>query len=262
MINVTHSVSGDASVDLDVSIGLLDGAVKKLWPAPLIRIYRPAPTVAFTTRERHLSGFTRAFAAAADAGFVPLVRRTGGRVAAYDRSCLLVDIVEPPQERQDHRISFQRVASTIASVLRQLGVEANVGEVPGEYCPGGYSVNARGVVKLVGISQRVSREFRLVSSMIAVDAAPQLSDVLTRVNRELCFEWNPDTFGSAVEENHSLTFEECEQSFLKAFTPDGALPIRWADLGDDARLTRTGTVSGDDDRTDGRVDGQISRDVN
>ena len=36
------------------------------------------------------------------------------------------------------------MADGIASALRGLGVDAHVGAVPGEYCPGDHSVNARG----------------------------------------------------------------------------------------------------------------------
>ena len=36
-------------------------------------------------------------------------------------------------------------------------VDARVGEVPGEYCPGSHSVNARGRVKVVGTAQRMVR---------------------------------------------------------------------------------------------------------
>ena len=49
------------------------------------------------------------------------------------------------------------MAELIAATLRGLGVDARVGEVPGEYCPGAYSVNARGAVKLSGIGQRMIR---------------------------------------------------------------------------------------------------------
>ena len=39
--------------------------------------------------------------------------------------------------------------------LGRLGVDARVGEVPGEYCPGAFSVNARGRIKLAGVGQRL-----------------------------------------------------------------------------------------------------------
>jgi len=37
----------------------------------------------------------------------------------------------------------------MAAAFRRLGVDARVGEVSGEYCPGAHSVNARGATKLI-----------------------------------------------------------------------------------------------------------------
>lgn len=220
MIEVTGSAGFGAVEDLSISVELLNGAVQGLVPARLYRSYRPARTVAFTMRERNLPGFAEAWQVAAASGFTPVLRRTGGRVAAYDHSCLVVDVIEPASALQDHRESFGRVASAIAGALRGLDVDARVGPVPGEYCPGEFSVGARSQVKLVGIAQRVSRGFRLVSSVIAIDPAPHLADVLTKVNRELAFEWNPETCGSVVAENPSLVFTVVDAAVRLAIAPE------------------------------------------
>ena len=216
---VVESNGFGAEEDLLTAVALLDGAARGLLPARLYRGYRPARTVAFTMRERRLPGFAAAWGAAIDADFVPLLRRTGGRVAAYDRSCLIVDIIEPADTQLDHRESFGRVSAALCSALRRLNIDALIGPVPGEYCPGDFSVGARSVVKLVGISQRVSRGFRLVSSVIAVEPAPQIVDVLTEVNRELDFPWRPETCGSLLGENGGLTFESAESAIRSALVP-------------------------------------------
>ena len=175
---VTRSAGFGAVEDLAVSIELLQGAAEGRWPAKLYRAYRPSRTVAFTMRERNLPGFDHAWEAASAGGFTPALRRTGGRVAAYDDSCLIIDLIEPADVSQNHSESFGQVASAIDSALRGLGVDSRVGPIAGEYCPGEFSVGARGVVKLVGISQRVSRGARLISSVIAIEPAPQLARVL------------------------------------------------------------------------------------
>lgn len=210
--------------DLSISVELLNGAVAGHLPNRLYRSYRPARTVAFTMRERHLPGFAAAWAAASASGFTPVLRRTGGRVAAYDQSCLVIDVIEPANNQQAHRDSFGRVALAIAGALRGLAVDARIGPVPGEYCPGEFSVGARGVVKLVGIAQRVSRDFRLISCVIAIDPAPHLAEVLTLVNAELAFEWNPETCGSVVAENSTLKFETVESALRVAIAP-GISPV-------------------------------------
>ena len=53
------------------------------------------------------------------------------------------------------RERFERLGGVIVRALRGLGVDARVGEVEGEYCPGAWSVNARGQIKLAGIGQRM-----------------------------------------------------------------------------------------------------------
>src|SRR6202044_61597 len=92
-------------IDVDLLEGRLgDDPVLDLAPAtalleqvaagdrgPVIRVYRPAPTVAFGRRDSFLEGFERAADAAADAGFTPAIRSAGGRAAAYHGQCLVID---------------------------------------------------------------------------------------------------------------------------------------------------------------------------
>ena len=64
----------------------------------------------------------------------------------------------------------------LAGALRQLGVPAGVGEVPGEYCPGEFSVHDGGGRKLVGTAQRLVPGGWLFSSMIVVTDAAAVRD--------------------------------------------------------------------------------------
>ena len=220
MISEVAGSDGFGAVeDLAISVELLNGAATGVFPDRLYRSYRPARTVAFTMRERHLPGFAAAWDAASSSGFTPVLRRTGGRVAAYDHSCLVIDLIEPANNQQAHRDSFGRIAHAIAEALCGLDVDARVGPVPGEYCPGEFSVGARGLVKLVGIAQRVSRDFRLISCVVAVDPAPHLAQVLALVNEELAFEWDPETCGSVVAENAALRFDTVESALRVAIAP-------------------------------------------
>ncbi len=216
---VAGSAGFGAVEDLSIAVELLNGAVTGRFPTRLYRSYRPARTVAFTMRERHLPGFAAAWEAASASGFTPVLRRTGGRVAAYDHSCLVIDIIEPADNQHAHRDSFGRLAVAIAGTLRGLEVDARIGPVPGEYCPGEFSVGARGLVKLVGIAQRVSRDFRLISCVVAIDPAPHLAQVLALVNAELAFDWNPETCGSVVAENATLRFDTVESALRVAIAP-------------------------------------------
>src|SRR3546814_19728516 len=79
---------------------------------------------------------------------------------------------------------FEDFGAMLAGVLRDFGVDARVGEVPGEYCPGAHSVNAHGTRKLIGTAQRMVKDAWLLSSIVQYDDAatlqPLLGDVYAR----------------------------------------------------------------------------------
>jgi len=147
--------------DLERSVELLRQVASGDGPERLLRLYTPAPTLALTRRESLMPGYDIAVAAAERLGFTPAIRPTGGRAAAYDETCLVFDLVEREESHADPTALFAQAGRTIVDALRGLGVDARLGEVPGEYCPGAYSINARGAVKLVGTSQRGVRGARL-----------------------------------------------------------------------------------------------------
>jgi octanoyl-[GcvH]:protein N-octanoyltransferase len=89
--------------------------------------------------------------------------------------------------------------------------------VPGEFCPGEFTVNARGVVKLVGTAQRVVRHASLLAASVAVlDAAP-LRDVLVDVYRALELEWDPATVGAVADDVADVTVDDVERAVVDAY---------------------------------------------
>jgi octanoyl-[GcvH]:protein N-octanoyltransferase len=162
----------------------------------ILRIYSPQPTAAFSRRDTLRPGYPRAAAAVERFGFLPVVRPQGGSLAAYHPGSVVVDHVhraagEPlePVER------FQRFAALHAEVLAGLGADARIGPVPGEYCPGDYSINAGGA-KIVGSAQRVTRDGWLFSTVIQVSGAARLREVLTPAYAELGYDFEPSTVGA------------------------------------------------------------------
>ncbi|MFP5251020.1 MAG: biotin/lipoate A/B protein ligase family protein [Actinomycetes bacterium] len=183
----------------------------------VVRVYRPWPTVAMTRRESLMPGFDAACAAARSRGFAPVVRPTGGRTVAYDPSCFVVDVVEGERGgRGENTDAFIDVGERFVRGLRAVDVDARRGPVPHEYCPGDYSVNARGVVKLVGTAQRVTRGARLVSASVPLGPVDALANVLEAVNAALDFDWNPATFGSVGLESAAASPTEAEEAILSA----------------------------------------------
>lgn len=201
-----ESATADPAADLERGVGLLRDVAAGRRPA-LLRLYRPAPTVAFGQRDTRLPGFDEAWAAGRDAGFTPVVRAAGGRAAAYHPGTLIVDHIQPSaQAMEGHQARFAEFGELFAAALRSLGVHAAVGEIAGEYCPGEFSVHGTpepGVLgspaKLVGTAQRVVSGAWLFTSVVVVEDAAPLRAVTTDVYDALGLQLDPSTVGSAAE---------------------------------------------------------------
>ncbi len=166
----------------------------------IVRLYTPAPTLALSRRESRMPGFGAAVEAAAARGFTTGIRPTGGRAVAYDPSCLVFDLVCRDDDPLGQQPLFERAGRAVARALRSFGVDARVGAVPHEYCPGEFSINARGAVKLVGTSQRAVKNARLLSGMVAFGPVDVLADVVADANSALDLDWDRRTFGTLHDE--------------------------------------------------------------
>ncbi|HTU96819.1 MAG TPA: hypothetical protein VMF14_13320 [Solirubrobacteraceae bacterium] len=205
----------DPVLDLALATALLE-QVAAGERGPVIRVYEPAPTVAFGRRDSFLEGFTAATEAATTAGFTPAIRSAGGRAAAYHERCLVIDeIVPAPDAMADVDARFADEAESQAQALRELGVDARVGEVPGEYCPGRFTVNAGGETKLIGAAQRIISGAWLFSSVVVVADARLVRDVLVRVYAALGLEWDPASVGSVADEVEAATVAQVQAALLQ-----------------------------------------------
>nr|WP_276544783.1 lipoate--protein ligase family protein [Brevibacterium luteolum] len=184
----------------------------------VLRIYRPEPTVAFGARDRFLPGFPAAVEAARAHGFTPVLRSLGGRVAPYHRGSLVIDHIEPASTLlSGTQGRFTDFGAMYAQVLRSLGIDARLGEIPGEYCPGEHSVNVAGRIKAIGTAQRVTAAGWLFSSSIVVTDPDPIRAVLTDVEAALGIEWDPATGGSISEVHPEVTVEEVAEAFDAAY---------------------------------------------
>jgi octanoyl-[GcvH]:protein N-octanoyltransferase len=190
---------------------------------PTIRIYRPSAAMAvFGRRDTRLPGFARAVALAREAGFRPAVRATGGRAVGYTPSAVIVDqVAHQPAAMEEQSMRFETFGRRFVDVFRRFGIDARIGAVPGEYCPGAHSVNARGAVKLVGTAQRVLRDAWLFSSLIIVDDREQVRAVLNGIYAALDLPFDSASVGSlASETNVGVSTPEVEQALVAAFAPN------------------------------------------
>jgi octanoyl-[GcvH]:protein N-octanoyltransferase len=146
-----------------------------------------------------------------------VMRLPGGHAAAYNAQSIGLDVVwglrDPVPGTHDR---FAGEGERLAGALRTLNVDARVGEVPGEYCPGAYSVNARGRVKLIGTAQRLIRGAALLGASIVVGDGPGVRAVLRDVYGALALEWDDATAG-AVDEEVPTTLDAVEAAVVSAY---------------------------------------------
>jgi octanoyl-[GcvH]:protein N-octanoyltransferase len=211
----------DPAVELAVSMALVR-QVSRGEIDETVRVYHPsAPVVAFGRRDTHRPGFADAVRRARDAGFEPLVRSVGGRAAAYTESALVLDMVGRAEDATaGMEARFDEFGHRYVRALRELGVDARLGAVPGEFCPGAQSVNARGVVKLVGTAQRVVRDAWLFSALVIVTDHEPLRPLLTDVYRRLDQPFDQDSVGSVLSEAPAADADAVEQALVAAHTHD------------------------------------------
>jgi octanoyl-[GcvH]:protein N-octanoyltransferase len=191
---------------------------------PTVRLYRPAPTLAFGRLDALRPGFAEAGAAARDAGFAPIVRLAGGHAAAYhEQSLIYEEIVAQRDVTAGLHDRFRDAADLLAGVLGRVGVEAHVGEIAGEYCPGSYTVSSAGRIKLVGSAQRVVRGGALLSAFILVGGGDRLRGVLFDVYRALELAWEPSTAGALEDVAPGISVTDVEEATLAARGRDRTL---------------------------------------
>ena len=197
---IRHSFPDQPELSTEVSRTILRRVAAGELP-PTIRIHRPGNEVAFGRQDVASPGYEAAAEAAGAAGFAAVERLAGGRAAVFHQGTIAIArAYSDPQPPKRTYARFEEMAGLIADALRGLGVDARVGEVPGEYCPGAYSVNARGKSKLAGIGQRMIRGGAHMGGVVIASGGRDIARVLEPVYRALELDWDPATSGSVSEE--------------------------------------------------------------
>jgi octanoyl-[GcvH]:protein N-octanoyltransferase len=197
---IRHSFTDQPELGTAVSRTILERVAAGELPAT-IRIHRPGREVAFGGQDVASPGYERAADAARSAGFAAVERLAGGRAAVFHEGTIAIArAYSDPQPPRRTYARFEEMADVITAALRELGIDARVGEVPGEYCPGAYSVNARGAAKLAGIGQRMIRGAAHMGGVVVANGGEQIADVLVPVYEALELDWDPATSGSAAQE--------------------------------------------------------------
>jgi octanoyl-[GcvH]:protein N-octanoyltransferase len=197
---IRHSFPDRPELSTAVSRTILERVAAGELP-PTIRIHRPGREVAFGRQDLASPRYQAAAEAARVAGFAAVERLAGGRAAVFHEGTIAIARAYADQQPPKRTYArFEEMAGLIAATLRGLGVDARVGEVPGEYCPGAYSVNARGAMKLSGIGQRMIRGGAHMGGVVVASGGREVAQALEPVYEALELEWDPATSGDVSAE--------------------------------------------------------------
>jgi octanoyl-[GcvH]:protein N-octanoyltransferase len=186
--------------DTAVSRALLQRVDAGELPA-ILRLSRPPRVVAFSARDARSPGFAEAVTAAHDHGFAAVLRLAGGRPAVFTPATIAFALAEPTDTpAAGITARFRVMAEALRDAFVALGIDARIGAVPGEYCPGDWSVNARDAVKLAGIGQRLLRRAAHTGGVVVVADAAAVATVLTDVHAAMDIAWDPAATGAVTEE--------------------------------------------------------------
>lgn len=197
---IDESFPGHADLGTAISAALLR-RVARGQLEPTVRLHRTAPILAFGRLDRLRPGYADAVRIAREHGYEPVERLAGGRAAVFHEGT--ISFSHATRTRGGYagtRPRFTAMAAQIAAALTALGIGARVGEVAGEYCPGEFSVNARGAAKLAGIGQRVISGGAHLGGVVVVRGADRIRTVLEPIYAALELEWRPETTGSLALE--------------------------------------------------------------
>jgi lipoate-protein ligase A len=197
-LRVLHeSFPDDPALDAAVSRATLERVAAGELPETL-RVARPGRVVAFGKRDALAPGYPAAVSAAQAQGFGSVLRLGGGRAAVFHEGTLeLAHAVPDADPRPGIQDRFEAEASLVAEALRSLDVDARVGELEGEYCPGQWSVNSGGRRKVAGIGQRVIHGAAHVGTVVVTSDASSIRAVLEPVYAALGLSFDPGTVGAA-----------------------------------------------------------------
>lgn len=214
---VTASFPQDPALDTALSRALMLRVAAGELPETL-RVARPGAIVAFGKRDVVAAGYREAVRAAREGGYEAIERLAGGRAAVFHEGTIaFAHAVADADPRPRVTERFERTAELIAAALQRLGVDARIGEVAGEYCPGAHSVSAGGERKLMGVGQRLVAGGAHVGGVVVVSGARGVRDILIPVYAALGLGWRPETTGSVDQEAPGATWEEVAGALLAEY---------------------------------------------
>jgi lipoate-protein ligase A len=214
---LTEQYPDRPAFDTAVSHALLrrasDGEV-----AETLRLHQPGSIVAFGRQDVVGPGYRSAVEASRATGYEAIERLAGGRAAVFHPGTIAFAWTIPsPTPRETIKPRFEALTSTLLAAFRALGADARIGEVPGEYCPGAYSINVAGYHKVMGTGQRIIGRAAHVGGVIVVEGGDRIAEVLIPVYEALALRWNPATSGDLAGAAPGITRQDVMAAIVSEF---------------------------------------------
>jgi octanoyl-[GcvH]:protein N-octanoyltransferase len=210
---IVDSLTETPELNVGLSHALLEAVANDKLEGPLFRLHVPDRVLAFGMIDRTQPGYGAATRIASAHGYAPVERLAGGRAAVFHQQTLAFSWAIRDQNPQSGIVErFTLISSLLNRVFRDLGLDSRIGEVPGEYCRGEYSINIGGNVKVMGVGQRLIKGAAHVGGVIVVDGASQVRDVLIPVYRALRIDWDPRTAGALADRAPGLDVERVSKA--------------------------------------------------
>jgi lipoate-protein ligase A len=192
------ALSGDGPLDTATSRAILR-RVSRGELGEVFEIGVSTRVLAFGKHDTTAPAFNDAVAVANQLGFQPTVRIAGGRAAVFHEATLRFGWTRPVDDPAASMYQgFEAMSAMVTETLGGFGIHAEVGEVPGEYCPGSYSVHIAGR-KVMGVGQRLMRNAAHVGGVLVVARSDAINEVLTPVYELLGLTFDPATTGSLAD---------------------------------------------------------------
>jgi lipoate-protein ligase A len=213
-----HAPALDTALSRALLLRVSDGSLGETF-----RLHLPGRVMAFGKRDVIDPGYGAAVGAARAMGFEAVERLAGGRAAVFHEGTLAFSWSTPAEDpRRGVHERFRRLSGLLLNAFRRLGIPGAVGELPGEYCPGEYSIHAGGK-KVMGVGQRLARHAAHVGGVIVVSDGNLVRHALLPVYAALGLEWDPATAGSLQDVDPSITLQGTADAILAELATDTTL---------------------------------------
>jgi octanoyl-[GcvH]:protein N-octanoyltransferase len=189
----------------------------KLGDAGVLRIRRPRPTAAFSPQDTAHANYERTKDVVSARGFVPVERGTGGRLTVFDEGALGITLIAPHADTHAHMMArYEMFSGAIANGLNQLGIDAHIGELPNEYCPGKFSINHGKRVKLVGVAQRMNKRAYQMGAVISVRRSDAACATIADAYGVMSLPFDAQTYGGITDFVPGVSIDKVAATMLSA----------------------------------------------